>query len=146
MSTGDNLPTSSPREKSRVAPPEGRRKTLDHVLKGYGTRSPHKLLLGARNRAAKSRPIELKVFQAAIRRHALKLMSRSSNKDIFPLRASTNEVAEWDPNGPDECCGENRFIVDLKGTPKSHWNRSCGQCLVQPSPTFDQVLPKKEQF
>ena len=72
-------------------------------------------------------PILTNPPQAAIKSHGLRLMRRTSSKDAFPLHASAVEVARWDPNSPNECCDEDYFLVDLEGTPKTDWNRSCGR-------------------
>ncbi|KAF7971546.1 hypothetical protein HWV62_20864 [Athelia sp. TMB] len=102
---------------------------FDHLVKHVENLAratgPRRLVL--KKEPVKPRSVEVNQFQAAIRSHALKLMGRSSNKDPFPLRAKGAKVAEWNPNGPTECCDVNSFLVDLDGTPKSDWNRSCGR-------------------
>ncbi|KZP21018.1 hypothetical protein FIBSPDRAFT_891411 [Athelia psychrophila] len=103
MSTRDfQAPTCSP---SRSTPHAKEPETLCH--------SPEVDSIGplprftSRTPAVKSRSIEMKNFQAAIRAHTLRLMHRSYGSDDFPHPPSAIQVAGWDPAGL-ECCDEHQ--------------------------------------
>lgn len=70
-------------------------------------------------------------------------MAREDNNSPFNVVASDNKITAYDTNSAVECCDAANFLVDISGSPKSPWNRSCGRVFGE---SFCEEYPEHKGY